>query len=376
MIFGLASCRGRASDAGGLDDRRGAAAAARRRLAPRSARDARASLAAAHAAARLAARALPLGGVSRTAGDRRRRRRSTAAGLAACASTRQAPRAAAARRRPTCGRAGAEALGAAPGDALGDRRRRSRRRCPAEAPRRRASRRAGRCSRAARTRSRCSRRRARAATSCRRRAAASSSTRRAARRRARRVDVLLLWLYEASPPRHVHRRAVAAAGRDCAGVARAQRDGERRASPRAPAAQAPRACSRARRRVVALQAIDRALSGFHSKVACGSGDAVDHAGAIRQLMRQAPAAARGSAGSNVSAAVPCLSAGDSARLLLEAAGGPNRWSINPQCAARRTLTHTAASPARRRASHPPPLPRAASWRSPTRAATRRSGTTG
>ena len=85
-------------------------------------------------------------------------------------------------------------------------------------------------------------------------------------------------------------------------------------------------------------------------MACGSGDAVDHAGAIRQLMRQAPAAAaRLGPGSNVSAAVPCLSAGDWARLLLEAAGGPNRWSINPQCAAAdthapRRLTRPSAAP--------------------------------
>ena len=134
------------------------------------------------------------------------------------------------------------------------------------------------------------------------------------------------------------------------------------------------ASEKVRRFALHREPIDRALSGFHSKVACGSGDAVDHAGAIRQLMRQAPAAAaRLGPGSNVSAAVPCLSAGDWARLLLEAAGGPNRWSINPQCAAAHTNAH---HPPARRASHHPPLPRAASWRSPTRAATRRSGTTG
>ena len=138
------------------------------------------------------------------------------------------------------------------------------------------------------------------------------------------------------------------------------------------------ASEKVRRFALHREPIDRALSGFHSKVACGSGDAVDHAGAIRQLMRQAPAAAaRLGPGSNVSAAVPCLSAGDWARLLLEAAGGPNRWSINPQCAAAHTnahhrLTRPFAAPLTTR--HP--LPRAASWRSPTRAATPRSGTTG
>ena len=66
-------------------------------------------------------------------------------------------------------------------------------------------------------------------------------------------------------------------------------------------------------------------------------------------------------GSNVSAAVPCLSAGDWARLLLEAAGGPHGASAATRSAPRHTRAHRRLNRHQPRASHhePPPLPRAA-----------------
>ena len=88
--------------------------------------------------------------------------------------------------------------------------------------------------------------------------------------------------------------------------------------------------SSVRRFALMRDPIERAISAYYSKVACGTGDAADHAGAIRQLMRQAPrvAAAGFGAGSDLNRSVPCLSATDWGRMVLEARLGAWRWDVN------------------------------------------------
>lgn len=63
--------------------------------------------------------------------------------------------------------------------------------------------------------------------------------------------------------------------------------------------------------------LERAVSAYYSKMACDTGDAADHAGAIRQLMRQAPRAVSEGLGpgSDLNRSVPCLSAVDCTRAL-------------------------------------------------------------
>lgn len=66
--------------------------------------------------------------------------------------------------------------------------------------------------------------------------------------------------------------------------------------------------------------IERAVSAYYSKVACGHGDKEDHAGVVAQLLKHAPqAATRLGPRSDPNGAVPCLSSLDWARLLAEAA---------------------------------------------------------
>jgi hypothetical protein len=77
--------------------------------------------------------------------------------------------------------------------------------------------------------------------------------------------------------------------------------------------------------------LERGMSAYYSKVACGTGDADDHAGAIRQLMKQAPkAVASGLAvDSHLNLSVPCLSAVDWGRMVLEARlADATRWDVN------------------------------------------------
>ena len=77
--------------------------------------------------------------------------------------------------------------------------------------------------------------------------------------------------------------------------------------------------------------LERAISAYYSKMACDTGDAADHGGAIRQLMRQAPKAAAAGlgAGSDLNRSVPCLSAFDWGRMVLEARlGETTRWEVN------------------------------------------------
>ena len=86
-----------------------------------------------------------------------------------------------------------------------------------------------------------------------------------------------------------------------------------------------------RRFALTRDPLERALSAYYSKVACGTGDASDHAGVIRQLMKQAPnAAAAGlGEGSDLNRSVPCLSAVDFARMVLEARlSTSTRWQVN------------------------------------------------
>lgn len=73
--------------------------------------------------------------------------------------------------------------------------------------------------------------------------------------------------------------------------------------------------------------LERAVSAYYSKVACGTGDGPDHRGAIRQLLRQAPVAAA-NVSVDLEAAIPCIGAAEWAGLLLEARAGPQRWAIN------------------------------------------------
>ena len=66
--------------------------------------------------------------------------------------------------------------------------------------------------------------------------------------------------------------------------------------------------------------IERAVSAYYSKVACGHGDKEDHAGVVAQLIKHAPkAATRLGPKSDPHGAVPCLASLDWARLLAEAA---------------------------------------------------------
>ena len=77
--------------------------------------------------------------------------------------------------------------------------------------------------------------------------------------------------------------------------------------------------------------LERAVSAYYSKMACGTGDAADHAGAVRQLLRQAPrAVAAGlTRGTNLTGRVPCVSALDWGRLMLEAReSDATRYDIN------------------------------------------------
>ena len=77
--------------------------------------------------------------------------------------------------------------------------------------------------------------------------------------------------------------------------------------------------------------LERALSAYYSKVACDTGDKGDHAGVIHQLLKQAPRALAAGlgAGSYPNRSVPCLSASDFARMVLEARLNPNtRWQVN------------------------------------------------
>jgi hypothetical protein len=116
-----------------------------------------------------------------------------------------------------------------------------------------------------------------------------------------------------------------------------------------------------RRFALTREPLDRAVSAFYSKLACAAnahtvpalsaarvrkcftvrvhyvwyrcatGDAADHAGAIRQLMRQAPkTVAQGfSDGSYLNLSTPCLSAVDFARMALEARNNEQtRWEVH------------------------------------------------
>ena len=78
--------------------------------------------------------------------------------------------------------------------------------------------------------------------------------------------------------------------------------------------------------------LERAESSYYSKIACGTGDAADHRGAIRQLLAQAPKAASVGLGpgSNLTQTTPCLSATDWGQLVLEARLDPKtRYQLNP-----------------------------------------------
>lgn len=87
--------------------------------------------------------------------------------------------------------------------------------------------------------------------------------------------------------------------------------------------------------------LERGVSSFYSKIACGSGDMADHEGAIRQLMRQAPkvaaklqqsgvvASSAGPSADGKGGGTPCLGAADWLRLLLEARGGERKAEVNP-----------------------------------------------
>ena len=89
--------------------------------------------------------------------------------------------------------------------------------------------------------------------------------------------------------------------------------------------------SSVRRFALTRDPLERAQSAYYSKVACDTGDAADHAGAIRQLMRQAPKAAAAGlgAGSELNRSVPCLSAVDWGRMVLEARlNEATRWEVN------------------------------------------------
>ena len=48
--------------------------------------------------------------------------------------------------------------------------------------------------------------------------------------------------------------------------------------------------SSVRRFALTRDPLERAISSYYSKVACGTGDTADHAGVIRQLMKQSPKA--------------------------------------------------------------------------------------
>ena len=86
-----------------------------------------------------------------------------------------------------------------------------------------------------------------------------------------------------------------------------------------------------RRFALTRDPLERALSAYYSKIACETGDAGDHAGAIRQLMKQAPReVTKGlGRGSDLNRSVPCLSAVDWGRMVLEARlAESTRWEVN------------------------------------------------